>query len=53
MSIPKIVISPNIKKTSVTIDKDGRIIRKVVSSSSAEYIKQLQERRAKKLGFKK
>ena len=51
--IPKIVVSPNIKKTSVTIDRNGRIIKKVVSSSSAEYIKKLQEERAKKLGFKK
>jgi len=48
----KVVLGANIKKTSVTIDKEGRVISTMTSTTAADKIKQMQEARAKKLGFK-
>lgn len=45
-------ISKNLKKTSVTIDKYGNIISEITSDSKADEMKQKQELRAKRLGFR-
>lgn len=46
-------ISKNLNKTSVTIDKYGKIISKVTSTSAADEMKQKQELRAQRLGMRR
>lgn len=45
-------ISKNLIKTSVEIGKHGQIISKTASNTRADEMKQKQEDRARKLGFR-
>lgn len=45
-------LSKNLIKTSVEIGKNGQIISRNTASSPAEEMKQKQEERARKLGFR-
>lgn len=46
-------IAKNLQKTSVTLDSEGRVISENKSANRAEEMKQKQDVRAKRLGFKR
>jgi hypothetical protein len=48
----KVIIAKNLIHTRDTIDKNGNLISSITSTSPADKLKQLQEIRAQKLGFK-
>ena len=45
-------LSKNLIKTSVTLGRNGEIISKSTAATPAEEMKQKQEERARKLGFR-